>query len=152
MNKEKIRKGNLRISRVTIGGSLEPDYIRIEIEDELSNTQFLEADLSLEDLAKTITSGGSVPISYKLRGIKNIGKKFENMSDIVSVSVKDEMNGPTPEEIGDALVPYMMDGWICRESDFENYHKWVRSDEVGVKKFNINFFRWVDVEEKGKEC
>ena len=153
MNKEKTRKGSLHIGRVTVGGSLEPDYIRIEIEDELSNIHFLEAKLSLEDLAKTLTGGSNVPITYVLWGIKdagNIGKQAENKTEVVTVAVKDWISGPTPEEIGDALIPYMMDGWVCRESDFKNHHRWVRCDEEGMKKYRVCFFRWVDpLEEDG---
>jgi hypothetical protein len=124
-------EGNITIVRYS-----STDRMEIAIEDKLSGTQFLRAELSAHDLMLALTGQGNIPIVFELRA-HNVGKKAEHKTEWVPVP----QFHPTDQEIDAALNPFEQDGWVARRSDLGNHHCHEGTDEG--HKYQVAFTRFV---------
>ena len=148
-------KGKLSIGKVTCCGSPEEDYIRIEIEDEISSIQFVTVKADLETFTRALFGLGNVPIEFELRGAERVGKKYEHK--IVQVSIPNAPDGISllDKDIDQAVGYYEVDGWTGRREDCKNHHRHIRQSNTMRKDrtyqlYAVLYVRWVDAEEGGE--
>lgn len=142
-------KGKISIGKVTCGGRpIEKDYVRIEIEDELSSIHFVEVKVELRAFAEALFGLGNVPVEFELRGLDRVGKKFERKTVVVSILVNSlEIPNLSDDNIDKAVSAYEIDGWIGRREDCCNHHNYVNCTKTH-EMYRVHFYRWVDVEEE----
>jgi len=141
----KTGKGQLTISQVYCNNR--EDYIRIQIEDELSGIVFLEVGIDFTSFAKCITSSRSMPIEFGLRNMDRVGKKLEIKHEEILLSNKYILSNEEEELVKIAAIlvkPYEVDGWIGRSQDMRNYHNIIKNTKDGTV-YKVSFCRWVEV-------
>lgn len=145
-------KGKISISKVTIlSGKREEDYMSITIEDKSSGVQFLEIKMDLLDFAQALTGLGCMPIEFELRGLENVGKKFEHKT--IEVTIPRDQITLTVEDksINKAVGGYEVDGWMGSKEDCKNHHNFVktfRSNGIDFWVYRVHFWRYIDAEEE----
>ena len=137
MNKDffdKIGKARLTIGRVCSNGQ---DYIKLELEDELSSVSFLELNIPFSEFAQCITGSASQKVDFGVRGLNKIGMKLETKVEHVHISDR-----PNDVYIDKCVRSWETDGWIGRRNDCRNHH-----NHIGQGRYRVSFHRWVPVEE-----
>ena len=128
-------RGKLTIT--TPSSSNRPNsWVSITVEDESSHCQFLEIEVSYEELAKALTGRGYRPCEFKFNEDAPIGKTVEVKKELVhyegSSSKKDEALRQK------AVEPFEVDGWACNPDDLLNHH-----NHRGDKNYAVTFRRYV---------
>ena len=113
------------------------DYISIEITDDTSRIQFIEARIKYADFTHAITGHGGQPITFETRGLNLIGTRHEYKTEIVPFDCY-AYRGDTAAQTK-ALAPFEVDGWEGRRDDLTNGHC---SHERGFQR--VHFSRHVD--------
>jgi len=121
-------KASIRIGRVS--GSKE--YIAISIEDEQSNIQVVELEMSFEDFAKCLTGMSTYEVPAHYGDLSKIGKKFEVKTVIVS-----GLSSSTWKKKDKLIKPFEVDGWSAREEEEFNHH------HISKNGYQVTFRRWV---------
>jgi len=140
-------KGRISINKVTCQAP-EKDYVIIELEDELSSVEFVQARMSLETFGRALFGLSSLPVEFELRGLDKVGKKLENKIEEVFIPCETELYA-TDKEIRQAIKKYEVDGWIGRDENAKNHHNWVGYRGIDGYTARVIFRRWVEVEKKG---
>lgn len=96
------------------------DYITIEITDELSRVQFVEARIKYADFAHAITGHGDQPVTFALRGIQLVGTRAEYKGERVPFDCY--ANRADQAAKTRALAPFEVDGWKGSPDDLTNGH------------------------------
>lgn len=125
---------SLRLGRVT--SNKEDDFISLEITDELSGVQFVDAKLSLKQFADLLTSQ-IVCTEADLR-TEFVGYVAENKEEEVHTpgySVNDSDKAAL-------LSSHEVDGWKARSDDLGNGHRRTK------KGYNVIFYRHVKPDAK----
>ncbi len=147
--------------------------IRISIEDKVSGTRVLEAQMGLGAFAEAITGLGNQPLEMELYAHAPWGKRREMKQHPVKVADVLPNYARQPEQFKAAaalaLEPHQRDGWIGSHSDIGNMHRGLRWEagllygvadrdrrnpvaggevfampEEGERYFMVSFVRWVD--------
>ncbi len=109
-------KGQMSINRV----SSNPSFIRLEIEDDVSGTRFLQVGISLENFARMLTGSNYLDCDFELH-TQNVGRTRESKTEIVPLEDK---YFATDEQRHKALAPFEVDGWKARSDDISNHHNY----------------------------
>ncbi|CAM6053491.1 unnamed protein product [Sphagnum tenellum] len=151
MTNEMKLPGSISITRVNTNQG--PNYIRIEVKDEVSRTNFCELKLSLEQFANALT-GLRSKCELEVRP-RFLGKKPEHKRELVfpvepPTSATDglDYNGRKKVRAQYSLAPFEVDGWMASfPDDFGNHHR--GNDSKG---YDTGFTRYVDATEEDIEA
>lgn len=102
--------GKLTISRIY--GGLRDNTIEVRMQDPLSVTEFVTAELSLEDFAKAVTGQGFVDCTLELHGLDRVGKKRET-KPLEFTFVSNRNYKGVREEAKELCQSFADDGWIA---------------------------------------
>ena len=128
-------KGNITFSAVI--HSSQGRSVRIQIEDKLSHTTFLEVTMSLESFAlATIGNLGNVECEFDLHA-QNAGKKIEIKTEQVFLA---NAYFATDEARAEAVKPFEVDGWKARDRDISNSHRYTQTDNGYMVKVVFSRF------------
>lgn len=139
----------IRLSKCT---SNRPPYdtMNITVEDKLSGIQFLEVELSIEQFGKLLSGGTFVDAKGEVRGLQNLGKKYEHKRGSVTMPdatyhalVKDTKFSDQKQILGD---------WLRANAAEEGWHinaylgsqgSIVNSYETKSHTLNFSYYRYV---------
>lgn len=136
-------EGMVTISRV--GNIAGQGFIEISIEDKKSGIEFVRARISYMEFTQAVTGLGSRPAFLELRGLENVGNKYEYKSMAVFVPEHDMQNQDAVTK--KAVTEVEIDGWIGSVSDAQNHHKLASKTDDGAF-YNVGFQRWVKEDPK----
>ena len=132
-----LKLSNCRIKLVHYSSK---DEIHIQIEDELSGIEILDAQMTREALADILTNREAA-CSVELNQSELIGRMRQVKTENVPLD-----NARFPVELPSAqariLKPFEVDGWIARRRDLENWHNY----NSLAKTVSVVFKRWVELE------
>lgn len=134
-------RGHITISRWNSSSGKEG--ISITITDDASNTQFLKAEIGLENFARAVTGLGAQHCDFDLiEGY--VGKKHEHKTELVPVAGRSSVIRESPKWKA-AMIAQMevfeVDGWKGEESDLWNHHRTVRKKDGEFQ--SVAFHRYV---------
>lgn len=146
----KIIQTNIRIGRVQC--NREDDYVSLELEDETSGICYATIKLSMEKFGQLIAgAGGRVKVEAELRGLNNIGKKYEYKKGSAFITERD-FNAVTEnvkyEERQKPLVQWLnanhsLEGWFI--APYLGSRDSIQYADGG-KVLNFNYYRYVEIQ------
>lgn len=142
-------KGSIRFSRIYTNRG--DDYVSFEVEDSLSGIHFLHINLSMENFGKLMSSASFVDVDMEVRGLQNVGKKYESKRGSITISNEEYsriVDGTRYSEGKKVLGEWLkenakLDGWHI------NTYLGSQDSVVGSgdkKTLNFTYFRFVDEE------
>lgn len=133
-------KGHISIGRPS--GDASCDYISIEIGDELSGIEFVEARVKYAEFAKLMT-GLYVDCEIITRGLHLVGMIQEHKT--VEVFMPDGEYHTQEERAKAAIEPHEVDGWDGSFRDALNHHNRVKDKRVDNGGwYRVGFVRHVE--------
>lgn len=138
MKHEKM-KGRVNIARPR--GSGEPEYVQIEVNDELSGANFISIRIPIKEFTEALFGLAQRPCEFDLRP-DLVGLKHEWKEEFVPFEdwtfYRDY--GDRNEVAAEVFAPFEVDGWKGRVDDLFNHH---RRGKGGAR---VVFVRYVPVE------
>lgn len=131
-------KGKITISK-TYGNYDNPRPVRITITDTDANIDFVEVNLSLEEIAEALLGLAHVECDIVTHDLHNVGK-LRQMNTLI-VRFPDNINHPTKQDAHDFAIQQMPDSWELRDS-FTSQKSFFEED--GWRYARANIVRWVD--------
>ena len=139
--------GKISIGNVSSCGNYKDGYISITVEDSLSSIGFLEIRMDITDFARALMGLGHLPVKYELRGVENLGKKFEVKDIPVAVAMRPGTCHLEDKDIDAAVKNHEVDGWMGRRDDCRNHHNSIGTSkdfDGGFQVYRVHFWRYVD--------
>lgn len=130
-------KGKLSIAAVHGGSS---DHIRIEISDPISGCPVVILEVQPEQFARAVTGLADQDCQMTVYDGLPIGYKREHQKERVSIP-----GNPTKDQIREAVSQYEVDGWLGRDEDCENHHKF-QGHHNNLRVYEVIFIRHIDPE------
>lgn len=132
-------KGKISIGRYTSNKA--PDICWITISDEVSGTQFLEIQLTPENLGLALTGLSSLDCQFDLRGSERVGKQREQKTEVVTIYPP--KNAKVHQALREASKLFLADGWLPMINDNSRYEP---IEQVSEREwsYRVTFVRWVD--------
>lgn len=119
------------------------DYIRIQLNDQISGSMIFEGAMKLANYAKCITGLSSVDIRGMHIASRRVGKTSEHKT--VEITFLRYMGcGPKARQkiVQDTIAKYEVDGWIGRVEDAFNHHHHVQT-KADNSVYKVTFHRYV---------
>lgn len=129
-------KANIHIGRTHC--SSEPDYYTIEIIDENSSVLVVEAQLTLEQFARALSSESLMDVPVEYGPLDKVGKYLEVKTEYIEDIDYSNFTIQLPIKV----KPFEVDGWKADKETTFNCHR--RSSREGKNVYSVNFRRWVD--------
>lgn len=127
--------------RISIHRPRNSDYISIEISDELSGVEFVEAHIEYTDFAKLITGMSDVDCEIITRGLHLVGMIREHKT--VKVFMPDGEHKTRGDRALVAVQEYEVDGWKGDLRDTLNHHNQVARRAGDGAWYKVGFVRHV---------
>lgn len=128
--------GTITISRPR--GNMEPEYVQIEVNDELSGSRCLSVRIPIPEFAEALFGAACRPCEFDLRpdlvGLKHEWKEEFVPLDDSKYYFRDAEREAVAEK---ALAPFEVDGWKGRVDDLFNHHR------RGKNGARVSFVRYV---------
>jgi hypothetical protein len=127
------------------------DHAVLSIEDESSNVQVLELQLTAEQLGRLVVSHSEVECAVTWR-TERLGMRHEHKTEEVPFPAR--RSTTHRDQAGElraaqkALEPFEVDGWEASHEDVLNSHNLIRSGRGAGQVYRVAFHRWVPIEEE----
>ena len=122
------------------------ECMSIDIEDDISGLRVCEVRMSMSEFTKMLTASHAKCEIFRVKGAP-IGQKYENKKVFIPHRLSSRVkNDETLAEAKDMIEPLEVDGWNGRVEDLFNWNNRA-TDDKGIEGYNVNFFRWIEVDE-----
>lgn len=133
--------GKISISRPQGSGV---DYISIHINDNNSNSQFLDIQIKYADFTEALTGLAGIPIKFTLRNAENVGKYIQRESLVIEID-KYHLNQNEADIIINDRTP---EGWYASHYIGSRDNFFIKDNKYYLRTY---IYRYVDKEPTEKE-